>query len=90
MPIFANKWPDDFDPGCDFVQIEDDEFTLVSEPSGLIAVAPNNASGYLTLAAAKRLHSLLAHAIANSEAERPDAHIFAMNDPSDFDDGMPF
>jgi hypothetical protein len=88
MPIFASSFPPDFEPGSDFVQIEDEEFCLASEPSGLIAILIDNDMGYLTLDAAKKLHAALTCAIANSEAERPDAHIFGA--PGDFKDDMPF
>jgi hypothetical protein len=89
MPIFANEWPANFEPGSDFVQIDDEEFTLASEPSGLIAIATENRDGYLTREAAKRLLTALTRAIENSEAEQPDAYIFAKTDEP-FDDGMPF
>jgi hypothetical protein len=89
MAIFANEWPTDFTPGSDFVQIDDEEFILASEPSGLIAIAIENRDGYLTREAAKRLWAALTRAIENSEAERPDAYIFANTDEP-FDDGMPF
>lgn len=72
MPIFANEWPEDFQSGSDFVQIDDEEFSLASEPGGLIAIMPDNRQGYLTTAAAKRLLVTLGLAIANSEAPRPD------------------
>lgn len=72
MPIFADEWPTDFKFGSDFVQIEDREFSLASEPSGLIAIALDNPDGYLTTEAAKRLQMTLGLAIANSEAPRPD------------------
>lgn len=71
MPIFANAWPPDFEPGSDFVQIENEEFALASEPSGLIAIEIADRGGYLSVEAAKQLHSVLTHAIANSEAPRP-------------------
>lgn len=77
MAVFANDFPADFTPGSDFVQIEDDEFALASEPQGLIAIEIDNDQGYLTVAAAKRLHAALGHAIANSEAPRPDVAIGA-------------
>lgn len=71
MPIIANAFPDDFEPGSDFIQIEDEEFDLASEPQGMIAIATANDQGYLTLEAAKRLLVALTKAIANSEAPRP-------------------
>jgi hypothetical protein len=67
MAIFSNEFPTDFEPGSDFVQIEDEEFALASEPGGLIAIQIDNDLGYLTLNAAKRLLSSLAVAITNSE-----------------------
>lgn len=87
MAIFANEFPPDFVPGSDFVQIEDDGFALASEPSGLIAIEIDNESGYLTIAAAKRLHAALAAAITNAEAPRPDlsAGVCAFNDREDDD-----
>ena len=72
MPILANEWPADHQSGSDFVQVEDAEFLLASEPGGLIAVMPDNRQGYLTVAAAKRLLVVLGLAIANSEAPRAD------------------
>lgn len=72
MAIIANEFPADFEPGSDFVQIDDEEFDLASEPQGLIAIMPENNQGYLTLPAAKRLLVALMAAIANSEAPRPD------------------
>lgn len=68
MPIFANEFPSGFQPGSDFVQIDDEEFSLASEPGGLIAIAIETHSGYLTTAAAKRLLAALTVAVANSEA----------------------
>lgn len=72
MPILANEWPEDFQSGSDFVQVDDEEFSLASEPGGLIAVVADNRDGYLTTAAAKRLLVTLGLAIANSEAPRAD------------------
>ncbi len=83
MAIFADEFPTDFVPGCDFVQIEDEEFALASEPQGLIAIEIDNDQGYLTVAAAKRLALALSAAIANSEAPRPDVAV----GPHAFDDG---
>ena len=77
MPVLANEWPENFQSGSDFVQIEDEEFCLASEPGGLIAVWADNDQGYLTTAAAKRLLVALGLAIANSEAPRPDSDVFA-------------
>ena len=74
MPIFANEWPSDHHPGSDFVQIDDKEFSLASEPGGLIAIMPDNRQGYLTTEAAKRLLVALGLAIANSEAPRADLY----------------
>ena len=54
MAILANEFPADFAPGSDFVQIEDEEFALSSEPQGLIAIEINNDLGYLSVGAAKR------------------------------------
>lgn len=71
MPIFANEWPDGFTPGSDFVQIDDAEFSMASEPQGLIAVLANNDQGYLTVDAAKRLVHCLTEAIKNSETPHP-------------------
>lgn len=75
MPIFANEWPSDFRSGSDFVQIEDAEFSLASEPSGLIAIMFDNADGYITPEAAKRLLVVLGFAIANSDAPRDPADV---------------
>jgi hypothetical protein len=72
MPVIANEWPPDFQSGSDFVEIEDEEFSLASEPGGLIAIATDNPDGYLTVAAAKRLLVVLGMAIANSDAPRAD------------------
>lgn len=74
MPIFANEWPEAFRSGTDFVQVEDEEFSLASEPGGLIAILADNPDGYLTTAAAKRLLVTLGLAIANSEAPRADLY----------------
>ena len=62
MPVFANSIPEDWSLG-DFLQIEDEEFSLASEPGGLIAVVADNSQGYITLAAAKRLYECLRVAI---------------------------
>ena len=72
MPILANEWPADFQSGSDFVQIEDEEFCLASEPGGLIAIMTDNDQGYITVEAAKRLIVVLGLAIANSDAPRGD------------------
>lgn len=72
MPIFTNEWPADHQSGSDFVQVDDEEFSLASEPGGLIAVVAGNRDGYLTTSAAKRLLVTLGLAIANSEAPRAD------------------
>lgn len=74
MALFANEWPPDFQSGSGFVQIEDKEFSLASEPGGLIAIMTDNDQGYLTTEAAKRLLVALGLAIANSEAPRPDLY----------------
>ena len=74
MPLFANEWPADFQSGSDFVQVDDEEFSLASEPGGLIAISTDNPDGYLTTAAAKRLLVTLGLAIANSEAPRADLY----------------
>ena len=83
MAIFANEFPADFTPGSDFVQIEDEEFALASEPQGLIAIEIDNDDGYLTLHAAKRLHKALTAAIANSEAARPEIECDPIDGPTD-------
>lgn len=88
MPVFANAFPDDFEPGSDFIQIEDKEFALASEPGGLIAVEIDNDAGYLTLDAAKRLHKALTAAIANSEAAPP--HVEWTEADAVDDDKIPF
>lgn len=98
MAIFANEFPSDFVPGSDFVQIEDEEFALASEPQGLIAIDINDESGYLTLASAKRLLAALAAAVANSEAPRDgdgewnieDARAGKYDRPATDDDKIPF
>lgn len=60
--------PADWAPGCDFFQMDDDEFSVVSEPNGLVAVVTRNSQGYITLDAAKRMYAALGLAIANSGA----------------------
>lgn len=89
MAIIANEWPKGVTPGSDFIQIEDEEFDLASEPGGLIAIDTVNGCGYLSTEAAKRLLAALPFAIANSEAPRPDCADVAMVD-GPVDDGMPF
>lgn len=71
MPVAANEFPADWRPGSDYIEIHDEEFDLVSEPQGLIAVRADNDMGYLTIAAAERLLVALTAAIANSKAPRP-------------------
>ena len=83
MAIFANEWPKGFSPGSDFVQIEDAEFDLASEPQGLIAVTADNDHGYLTVQAAKRLHHCLGEAIKNSEAPLPEIGVVDDSDQID-------
>lgn len=72
MPVLAIKFPEDWVAGADFIQIEDEEFHLVSEPQGLIAIIAVNDQGYLTMAGAKRLLVALTKAIENSESAPPE------------------
>lgn len=71
MALFGSEFPSDFQPGSDFVQIEDDGFAIASEPQGLIAIEIDNEQGYLNVEQARRLHAALGHAIANSDARSP-------------------
>lgn len=57
-----------FEPGCAFLIINDDEFSVASEPGGLVAVNTENSQGYLTLAGTERLRTALEWAIKNASA----------------------
>lgn len=89
MAVFSNEIPTPWTNGCDFVQIEDEEFTVVSEPQGLIAVLADNDQGYLTIDAAKRLVRVLEFAISNSTAPTPIIETTPAADGK-HDDELPF
>lgn len=61
---------DGFEPGCAFLIINSAEFSVASEPGGLVAVNTEDSQGYMTLAEAERLCTALNWAIQNASARK--------------------